>query len=178
MDKVNKYALVWTAVYGDNFIVSACSSFALVWRNLFRVAAVNMVSTIVFFMGKVSIGLITAALVAALLEFGADRLGLEIVSPLGPAVMVFVGAYCVATLFFVIFSSTIDAIFLCFLIDSENNDAGQMFASKSLQKLVGKYENQSKIDADIKRRHRHERGGKDVKDFYRQGHVTSSHDPT
>lgn len=43
LDKINKYSLSWTAVYGDGFCISVCSSFALVWRNLFRVAAVNTV---------------------------------------------------------------------------------------------------------------------------------------
>lgn len=54
-----------------------------------------------------SLGLITASIVAGILEFNAEDLGLDIVSPLAPAVMVFFGAYCVATLFFIIFSSII-----------------------------------------------------------------------
>lgn len=48
LDKINKYSLSWTAVYGDGFCISVCSSFALVWRNLFRVAAVNTVPPCVY----------------------------------------------------------------------------------------------------------------------------------
>jgi len=32
-----------TAIYGDNFGTAACSSFALIFRNLARVAAINLV---------------------------------------------------------------------------------------------------------------------------------------
>jgi len=45
LDKVNKNALIWCAIYGDNFFSSACSSFALIWRNLARVAALHVVTT-------------------------------------------------------------------------------------------------------------------------------------
>jgi len=63
--------------------------------------------------------------------------GDEISSIAMPCFVIFVLAYLVATLFMALFETTIDTIFLCFLIDEELNKAsGQMFASPSLQQLV------------------------------------------
>lgn len=165
LDKINKYALVWMAIYGDGFAHSVCSSFALVWRNLFRVAAVNTVSSIIFIMCKVSVALMNAGIVCGVLTFHPyykDTLS----SPLGPTMMVLFSTYVVASLFFIVFSSTIDTMFLCFLVDSEVNEKGSMMASIGLQKLVGKYSKQSKEDATRQKEARNAREGADVKDFH------------
>ena len=47
-------------------------------------------------------------------------------SPLGPAVVTLIIAYIVSDLFFEIFQSLVDTIFLCFIIDSEVNAKGQV----------------------------------------------------
>jgi len=146
LDKINKYSLSWTAVYGDGFCISVCSSFALVWRNLFRVAAVNTVSSIIFGMGKLAVALCTAALVAWYLRT-IEPFASNVTSPLAPAMLCFFVGYILSGLFFVVFSSTIDTLFICFLIDSEVNKSGEMMAPKALQKLVGKYEKRSKKEA-------------------------------
>lgn len=143
LDKINKYSLSWTAVYGDGFCIAVCSSFALVWRNLFRVAAVNTVSSIIFGMGKLAVALVTAALVAYYLRH-VEPFASNVTSPLAPAMLCFFIGYILSGLFFVVFSSTIDTLFICFLIDSEVNKEGEMMAPKALQKLVGKYEKRSK----------------------------------
>lgn len=140
LDKINKYALVWTSIYGNGFCVSVCQSFALVWRNLHRVAAVNVVSHIVFFMGKVSVGLMSGAAVCLFLDIMYSS---QVSSPLAPSMLVAVVGYHVAAIFFVMFSCTIDTLFLCFLVDCEASP-GNMLAPKELQKLVGKYEKKSK----------------------------------
>jgi len=146
LDKINKYALSWTAIYGDGFCIAVCSSFALVWRNLFRVAAVNAVSGIIFWMGKMAVGLCTAALVALYLN-NVEPYASNVTSPLAPCMLVFFIGYILSQLFFVVFAATIDTLFLCFLIDLEVNKDGQMMAPKALQKLVGKYEKRSTKEA-------------------------------
>jgi len=133
-------------VYGDGFCISVCSSFALVWRNLFRVAAVNTVSSVIFGMGKLAVALCTAALVAWYLRT-IEPFASNVTSPLAPAMLVFFIGYILSGLFFVVFSATIDTLFICFLIDAEVNKEGEMMATKALQKLVGKYEKRSKKDA-------------------------------
>jgi len=160
LDKINKYALVWTSIYGDNFCVSACSSFALVWRNLFRVAALNVVSNVIFFMGKISVALGSASVVCLFIQ-NAEPYKSNVTSPLVPSFLVLFVAYFVAACFFVMFSCTIDTLFLCFLVDSEVNQAGSMMAPPALQKLVGKYEKNSKNRAQLKMKNRQARNGND-----------------
>lgn len=147
LDKLNKDALVWTAIYGDNYFVSACSTFNLVWRNLFRVAALHAVSDIVFTMGKIAVMFITAATVSCILLFSKDFGYFEVSSPLGPAVVSLLIAYIISDLFFEIFQGLVDTIFLCFLIDSEVNKDGNMMATPKLQKLVNKYDKTSQDEA-------------------------------
>lgn len=168
MDKINKYALVWTAVYGDNFCVAACSSFSLVWKNLFRVAALNTVSTVIFTMGKIKVGLMTGGFICLILIY-VEPYKSALSSPLAPSLLSGGIAYIVAGLFYVVLHSIIDTIFLCFLIDAEVNGKGEMMASPALQKLVGKYAKQSKKMAKTTQKHRHERphdGGDGVEEFH------------
>jgi len=171
MDKVNKYALVWTAIYGDNFCIAACSSFALVWRNLFRVAALHTVSSVVFLMGKVKIGLMTGSCICLILMY-VEPYKTQLFSPLIPSLVAGTIAYVIAGLFYVVLNGIIDTIFLCFLIDSEVNKKGEMMASKPLQKLVGKYAKDSKKMAKSHQGDRHKRPNDGVDDFHHDIHET------
>lgn len=144
LDKVNKNALVWTAIYGDGFCTAACSSFALVWRNLHRVAAITVVTTLVLTLAKVAVAALTAGVGLIILQFAFFE---TVSSTILPTVMIFAIGYSVAALFMIVFASVIDTIFLCFLVDAEVNSAGNMFASQELQELVGKYKDESQAKA-------------------------------
>jgi len=58
----------------------------------------------------------------------------------------------------VVFETTIDTTFLCFLIDEENN-GNKMFASKNLQEIVGRYQHESTQQAN----HIHEVRSREVR---------------
>jgi len=126
-----------TAIYGDNFIVSACSSFALIWRNLARVAALSAVSGIILKVGVMCTAILSTG-IAALVCMANPYLKTSLSSMWLPLIAVFVISYTMAKIFFGVVDAAIDTIFLCFLIDSEAN-RGEMFASKSLQALVGEH---------------------------------------
>ncbi|RYH28559.1 CTL/SLC44 family protein [archaeon] len=53
MKFVNKHAYIMTAIYGYSFCKAARAGFFLIMRNILRVAAVNMVSSFVLFIGRV-----------------------------------------------------------------------------------------------------------------------------
>lgn len=148
MDKINKNALIWTAVYGDNFGTAACSSFQLLWSNMGRVAAINVVSSILIAMTKVAIALLTTGLCALLLQ-NVETWSSQVSSITGPCMFIFVLSYVTASLFMTTFTAVIDSVFLCFLIDADVNAANgggdnvEMFASDDLRKLIGKYEESS-----------------------------------
>lgn len=149
MDKINKNALVWMAIYGNNMCVSTCSSFALIWRNLWRFAAINTVSAILLAIGKLSVALSAMCICGIVLAYVAPWKN-EIFSPAVPALLIFVLAYFVASMFMTVFEAIIDATFFCFLVDVEQ-EKGMMLAHSSLQKLVGKYAKQSKKDAELQK---------------------------
>ena len=48
----------------------------------------------------------------------------------------------------IIYETAIDTIFLCFLIDEENNKGGNMLASPDLQKIIDEHAEKSKKIAD------------------------------
>jgi len=133
-DKINKNGYVWMSIFGHSFVPSVCNAWMLLWRNLIRVAAVHLVGEYVLFCGKVIVSLITTGLCGLIIKaFYGDTVS----SIAMPCFIIFILSFVVATLFMSLFSTTIDTVFLCFLIDEEMNKAsGQMFASASLQQLV------------------------------------------
>lgn len=147
LDKLNKNGLIWTAIYGDGFFVASCSAFMLIWKNLARVAAINVVSSLIVFVIKITVALLSTAVCVGIMM--APYYKNQISSPVFPAVVCFFVSYVTAAIFMTVFSAVIDSVFLCFLVDSDQNPAGKMFASVSLQKLVGKYEKESKEKADV-----------------------------
>jgi choline transporter-like protein 2/4/5 len=58
-----------------------------------------------------------------------------------PAIMAFIGSYLITTLFFTIYKTAVDTLFLCFLEDCECNDGTQQkpyYMSMRLKKLLQK----------------------------------------
>lgn len=134
MDKVNKNAFVWTAIWGDSYCTAACSSFRLIWSNLARVAAVSMVGAYIVFVGKLLVALVTTGIGGVIIYKQYNQ---TINSLVLPMVVIFVMAYMVASLFMMTLETTIDTVFLCFLVDEKYNKAsGQMLASAGLQKVI------------------------------------------
>jgi hypothetical protein len=146
LEKISKTALVWTAIWGDSFLVASCSSFQFVWNNLSRVAAINLVSGFLMMLGKVLVALLCTGGVAMYIQTFMDD---EISSIIMPCLVTFVLCYVAATLFMVIFEVCIDCIFLCFLVD-EKHFAGsdKMYASKELEAVVNRYRPQSEKRAE------------------------------
>jgi len=139
LDKISKNALIWTAIWGDSFFTAACSSFALIWRNLRKVAALNAVSAALLVLGRVTVALVTMAVCGYTLS-NVEPYKSEVSSPIVPMLVIFILAYVVSSLFMMIFEVTIDATLLCFLVDSERGaSAPEMFASRGLQELIGRH---------------------------------------
>merc|ERR1712194_772629 len=114
LDKLSKNAFIWTAIYGDCFLSAGFHSFKLLWRNLARVATINLVGDFLMFLGKIFVALITMAIAALMMQRDED-----ISSPVIPAIICFLLAYMVGSLFMVLYETAMDTIFLCFLIDEE-----------------------------------------------------------
>jgi len=172
LDKISRNALVWTAMWGDPFLPSAFSSFALIWRNLARVAAVHVVSDVILAIGKLAIAGATVGLSAIILS-KAEPWKNTVSSAFVPCVLIAFLAYFVSWLFFLTFETVVDTTFLCFLVDSENSEKNKeaMFASKGLQELVGKYQLRSAMESEHLKKEAAERyaaiGGHKVQDDHK-----------
>ncbi|SPQ93849.1 unnamed protein product (mitochondrion) [Plasmodiophora brassicae] len=141
LGKVSKNAFVFVALYGKAFLPASSAAFALLWRNLARVAAVSAVSHYIVLLGKVLVALLTTAVAYCVLT-RTDAFA-DVSSPTLPTLAVFGLSYVIASLLMIVFEATTDAVFLCFLIDEENNSGRAMFASPSLQNVVNKNMKQS-----------------------------------
>eukprot|EP00457_Paulinella_chromatophora_P002520 gb/GEZN01002525.1/.p1 GENE.gb/GEZN01002525.1/~~gb/GEZN01002525.1/.p1 ORF type:complete len:681 (-),score=119.68 gb/GEZN01002525.1/:357-2399(-) len=152
MDKVSKNGLIWTAIWGDPFLTACCSSFALIWRHLRKVAALQAVSVALMFIGKVTVAVVTTGVCvyALVMDTPVEQYGLPsapaISSPIAPAILVFILAYTVASLFMNIFETAIQTTLLCFLVDCEHGKDGELFASRGLTRLI---ERHGKLSAEI-----------------------------
>lgn len=148
LDKVNRNALIWTAIWGDNFCHSVVGSFKLIWANLFRVAAINLVGSFLLFLGKVMISLSTTGLALLFLYYDKNIYD-KLQSAIAPCLVILALSYCLACLFMIVFETCIDTVFLCFLVDCEwNEKSGCMIAPPSLQKLIDSHAPNSKLQAD------------------------------
>lgn len=111
LDKISKNGLVWCAMWGDPFLSSACSSFALIWRNLGRVAAIHVVSEVILLIGKIAIMAMTVGLSALILNNAAPWKN-TVSSAFVPCILIAILAYAVAWIFFLTFETVIDTTFL------------------------------------------------------------------
>jgi len=136
MKFINKHAYILTAIYGYSFCKAARKAFFLLLRNILRVAAVNMLSTFVLFMGKVLIPTCTTFVCYLALVYGTNTSNVSgIVAPL---VFVFLLAYWIGAMFLEIFGMGIETILFCFIADEEMFEVEKRFASGELMTTLQK----------------------------------------
>jgi choline transporter-like protein 2/4/5 len=167
IDKLNKQALIYCSIYGSGLCVSAYRAFQISWKNLFRVAAVTMVTEFLMVVGKLTIAAVVTAI--SVLVYMKDSQYSEMSSFLLPGVIIFVMSYMVASMILLLYEASIDCIFFCFLVDFENNKGEGMFASDEMIAIVDKNAAKSKKAAMKKVMWRKEygdkvKGGKDKDD--------------
>ncbi|XP_011311619.1 CTL-like protein 2 isoform X2 [Fopius arisanus] len=128
-------AYIICAIYGKGLCDSAGEALSLIMRNLARTTILNKVVGWVLLGGKV---LVTCAMVAiawAHYKSQDDQFWWA------PTVLVGVGTFIVASVFFSVHSMAVDTIFLCFLEDSERNDGTEerpYYMSRGIAKLLTK----------------------------------------
>jgi choline transporter-like protein 2/4/5 len=151
MKFINKNAYIMTAVYGKNFCTSAKDAFLLLMRNALRAFVLDKVTDFLLFMGKV---LIVGGIAAASFVFFSGGFGDKVEVPelhfyLMPVIVITVGTYFIATLFFEVYNMAVDTLFLCFLEDCERNDGSldkPYYMPKELMIILGK-KNKTVADA-------------------------------
>ncbi|XP_062563117.1 choline transporter-like 2 isoform X2 [Armigeres subalbatus] len=135
---LNTNAYIMCAIHGKNFCSSAKDAFSLLARNILRVIALDKVTGFLFFLSKLLLACGMAAVTYTFFDSGPTK---PLHYPFVPAILVFVGTYVIASVFFSVYSVAVDTLFLCFLEDCERNDGSQekpYYMSKSLMKILGK----------------------------------------
>jgi len=114
------------AIYGTAFFPSAKRAFDLLWRNAFRVVIVTQVSSLILFLGKVMVVMLTVLATLGMTQSSAflDGVGESVNGRYWSVtlIVVFILAWMLASSFTAVLQMTIDTIFLCFCEDSEKND--------------------------------------------------------
>ncbi|KAH9500274.1 hypothetical protein Btru_073598 [Bulinus truncatus] len=156
LEKVLKFlcknAYIMIAVYGKNFCTSAKRAFELILRNCVRAFVLDKVTDFLFVICKLMV--VGAVGVIAYFFFDGRITFLQQYTPqlnfyFVPIIVVIIGAYIIADLFFNVYEMAVDTIFLCFLEDIERHDGSPekpYFMGKDLMKLLGKKNFKPKTD--------------------------------
>ncbi|SPP80594.1 CTL-like protein 2 [Drosophila guanche] len=136
---LNRNAYIMCAIHGKNFCTSAKDAFNLIMRNFLRVITLDQVTDFLFFISKL---LLTAGAGVATYYFLANNPAIvQLHYRAVPTTVVVIAAFLITSVFFGVYSTAVDTLFLCFLEDCERNDGTPekpFFMSKQLMKILGK----------------------------------------
>ncbi|XP_046423032.1 choline transporter-like 2 isoform X1 [Neodiprion fabricii] len=133
---INRNAYIMCAVHGKGFCASAKSAFNLLMRNILRVFVLDKITDLLLLIGKV---LVTGGMAWGTWWYTKNYL--VVTYWYVPVVLVGVGTYLVASVFFSVYSTAVDTLFLCFLEDCERNDGTPekpYYMNKGLLKILRK----------------------------------------
>lgn len=109
---LSKNAYVMCAIHGKPFCSSARDAFNLLMRNFLRVIALDQVTDFLFFLTKLLVSFGTGA--TAYLYFTNDPAETPLNYVAVPVIIVMIGTYLIASVFFSVYSMAVDTLFLCF----------------------------------------------------------------
>ena len=113
---ITKNAYIQTALTGNHFCGSAWATFWLIVRNAARFSMTSIVGSLLMFVGKGTIILLSAWIGYLII---VNSLKEKVASAIFPVVVIVVIAYLMASIFLSIFSFSAETILHCFLVDSE-----------------------------------------------------------
>ncbi|XP_052789549.1 choline transporter-like protein 2 [Mya arenaria] len=149
---LNKNAYILIAIHGKNFCASAKDAFFLIMRNIVRIVVLDKVTDFILFISKLCC---VSAVGAASFFFFGGYINITYFSDyvptlnyfFTPVILVIIGTFLIASLFFSVYSMAVDTLFMCFLEDLEMNDGSAekpYYMSKGLMKVLGKKNKQLK----------------------------------
>lgn len=136
MKFINKHAYIITAIYGYSFCKSARKAFFLLLRNILRVAAVNMISSVLLFLGKLFVPITSTFLCYLAIAYGAPDS--EVSGIIAPLFVTFLLSYWISSMFMEIFGMGIETILFCYIADEEMFEPADRYATGDLQTTLQK----------------------------------------
>ncbi|XP_076454507.1 choline transporter-like protein 2 [Babylonia areolata] len=149
---LNKNAYILIAIRGKNFCFSAKDAFFLIMRNIVRVLVLDKVTDFVLFLSKIvcTMGVFVGAFFwfKGKITWFDDYVNVPSLNYyLTPVIILTIGTYFLACVFFSVYSMAVDTLFLCFLEDLEMNDGSPekpYYMSKSMMSIMGKKNKEEK----------------------------------
>lgn len=131
---LNQNAYTIIAIEGTNFCSAAQKAFSILTSNILRVAAINSVGAFVLFLGKVGVTAGTCAIAVVWLR-NLQTLHYFAI----PVFFVSVFSFLIAHCFLSVYEMVVDALLMCFCVDSDINDGSpgrEYYMSASLMEFV------------------------------------------
>lgn len=142
VEMVTRNAYIFTAMRGTSFCESAGSVFRVLTANTAVIAAVNIMSEIIMFLGKLLIAVGSTWVAYAIVDNVKDFQpgGAKALSSTWLVILVtFFFAYVVASAFMIVFDIAVDSVLLCYLQDMTDNGGKPMhMAEGTWEKLQEK----------------------------------------
>jgi len=153
IDKINKTGFVFTNIYGIPYCGASVKAFDLIASHLDYVAAISVVTHIFMLLGKLVISVSTAGIMLlAIQNFNIyDNHEISSLGVIG--IVIFMLAYIIAVVFLGVFDTGIDAIFVCFIADLDQNRTPK-FAHPDMADIFGRNSEESILVAEKMKRMR------------------------
>merc|ERR1712072_334164 len=136
MKFINRNAYILIAIHGISFCTAAKRAFFLILRNIARIGAVALLSTIFLFLGKMFICAVPTTAGAFLLVMNKDT---KVEAPAVPLALIAIASYIVGSSMMAVYGMTIDTMLVCFVGDEEANKdkfGGPYYATGALKSFV------------------------------------------
>ena len=128
------------SIVSTSFCKSCRESFALIFRNAARVAAISYVSVAVLIVGKLFISSVVTVFGYYII---VEDIGTELYSVGGPVCVIFLISYWVSDMFMDVLDMGIMTVLHCFIADEEMFDGDEQYGEKSLKDYVDKHGSES-----------------------------------
>lgn len=127
---LNDNAYIQIALTGQNFCSSAMASFSLALKHSGSFFITNGIGMLISMLGKLSIA-IGNTLIGYLMLSKIETVAVNLESPIGPLVIIFLISYVMATIFMTVYSTTSLAILQCLYADVDicDQSGGDKFES-------------------------------------------------
>jgi len=160
---ISRNAYIQTAIHGTSFCTSCKEAFFILARNILRIGALHVVSSVLLFLGRVFVVVGSSTIVYYILTGSYTN---EVHGLIGPMVVVIFLSYFTAAMFMDIFQMSADTIIMCFITDEEIHEGQAKYGNKELNGFIA--EKGALKDDDLKAHHaatanRHGQSGEEDK---------------
>lgn len=144
MQYISHNAYIYVAVHDLSFCEGAKQAFELTLRNIGQVAVLTAGERLLLTLAKLAVSCTCTAGAALLMSLQGDALSgawSALDNANGALVLTFVATFCVADAWMAVYDSAVEAVFLCYLVDQEENDGDLQpyYASATFQRYMERH---------------------------------------